>query len=185
MAFLGGTSRKGSSCQCWKQKRGIFDPRAGKVPWRRKWQPTPVFLPGKSHGRRSWWATVHGASEHWTRLSVRVRAHTHTHTHTHTCTHGHVSINLYLQKRKWSESHSVMSDSLWPCGLYSPWNSLQVRILEWVAFPFSRGSSQSRDWTQVSHIAGRFFASWATMEAKKKEVGDIFGPWATVCLGLT
>ena len=34
---------------------------------------------------------------------------------------------------------------------------LQARILEWVAFPFSRGSSQPRDWTQVSRIAGRFF----------------------------
>ena len=30
-----------------------FDPRVGKIPWRRKWQPTPVFLPGKSHGQRS------------------------------------------------------------------------------------------------------------------------------------
>ena len=36
---------------------------------------------------------------------------------------------------------------------------LQVRILEWVAIPFSRGSSQSRDQSQVSHIAGRFFIS--------------------------
>ena len=43
---------------------------------------------------------------------------------------------------------------------------LQARILEWVAFPFSRGSSQSRDWTQVSRIAGRFFTSWATREAQ-------------------
>ena len=34
---------------------------------------------------------------------------------------------------------------------------LQARILEWVAFPFSRGSSQPRDWTQASHIEGRFF----------------------------
>ena len=42
---------------------------------------------------------------------------------------------------------------------------LQVRILEWVAFPFSRGSSQPRDWTQVSRIAGIFFISWATGEA--------------------
>ena len=42
---------------------------------------------------------------------------------------------------------------------------LQARILEWVAFPFSRASSQPRDWTQVSHIAGRFFTSWATREA--------------------
>ena len=39
---------------------------------------------------------------------------------------------------------------------------LQARILEWVAFPFSRGSSQPRDRTQVSWIAGRFFTSWAT-----------------------
>ena len=39
---------------------------------------------------------------------------------------------------------------------------LQARILEWVAIPFSRGSSQPRDWTQVSCIAGRFFTIWAT-----------------------
>ena len=42
---------------------------------------------------------------------------------------------------------------------------LQVRILEWVAIPFSRGSSQPRDQTQVSCIAGRFFTIWATREA--------------------
>ena len=36
---------------------------------------------------------------------------------------------------------------------------LQDRILEWVAFPFSRGSSEPRDRTQVSHIAGGFFTS--------------------------
>ena len=39
---------------------------------------------------------------------------------------------------------------------------LQARILEWVTVPFSRGSFQPRDWTQVSRIAGRFFTSWAT-----------------------
>ena len=43
---------------------------------------------------------------------------------------------------------------------------LQARILEWVAFPFSRGSSQPRDRIQVSYIAGRFFTSWATREAQ-------------------
>ena len=41
---------------------------------------------------------------------------------------------------------------------------LQARIMKWVAFSFSRGSSKPRDWTQVSHIAGRFFTSWATRE---------------------
>ena len=60
------------------------------------------------------------------------------------------------------ESRSVLSDSLRPHGLYSPWNSPgQNRILERVAFPFSRGSSQPRNWTQVSSIAGGFFTSWA------------------------
>ena len=44
---------------------------------------------------------------------------------------------------------------------------LQARILEWVAFSFSKGSSQLRDWTQVSHIAGRFFTSLATREAQE------------------
>ena len=38
---------------------------------------------------------------------------------------------------------------------------LQARILEWVTFPFSRGSSQPRDRTQISRTAGRFFTSWA------------------------
>ena len=42
---------------------------------------------------------------------------------------------------------------------YTVQGILQARILEWVAFPFSRGSSQPRDRTQVSHIAGEFFTS--------------------------
>ena len=44
---------------------------------------------------------------------------------------------------------------------------LQARVLEWVAFPFFRGSSGPRDRTQVSHIAGRFFTSWATREIQE------------------
>ena len=43
---------------------------------------------------------------------------------------------------------------------------LQARILEWVAIPFSRGSSQPRDQTQVSCISGRFITVWATREAQ-------------------
>ena len=103
-----------------------------------------------------------------------------------------------------SESLSVMSDSLWPQRLYSPWNSpgqnpevgslsfLQgifptqglnpgllhfwqilyqlshqgrPRILEWVAYPFSRGSSWPRNRTGVSCNSGRFCTNWATREA--------------------
>ena len=104
-----------------------------------------------------------------------------------------------------SESHSVMSDSLWLHVLYSPWRSpgqntgvgslslLQgifptqgsnpgllhcrwilyqlshkesPRILEWVACPFSSESSQPRNRTGVSCIAGRFFTNWAMREAQ-------------------
>ena len=50
--------------------------------------------------------------------------------------------------------------------------TVQARILEWVAFPFSRGSSQPRDQIQVSHIAGRFFTSWATREAQENWSGE-------------
>ena len=52
---------------------------------------------------------------------------------------------------------------------YTVHGILQSRpeYLEWVAFPFSRESSQPRDRTQVSHIVGRFFTSWATWEAQE------------------
>ena len=50
---------------------------------------------------------------------------------------------------------------------YTVHGTLQARTLEWVTIPFSRGSSQPRDWTQVSHIAGGFFTSWATREAQE------------------
>ena len=49
----GGASGKEPICQCWSHKRLRFDPWVGKIPWRRAWQPTPIFLPGESHGQRS------------------------------------------------------------------------------------------------------------------------------------
>ena len=39
-----------------------------KIPWKRKWRPTPVFLLGESHEQRSLWATVHGVTKSWTGL---------------------------------------------------------------------------------------------------------------------
>ena len=63
-----------------------------------------------------------------------------------------------------SESHSLVSNSLWPHRLDSPWNSPgqntgvgNLSLLQ--------ASSQPRNHTQVSHIAGRFFTTWATREA--------------------
>ena len=51
---------------------------------------------------------------------------------------------------------------------------LQGRILEWVAFPFSKGASQPRDQTQVSHIAGGFFTTWVY---KLNNQDDNIHPW--------
>ena len=67
---------------------------------------------------------------------------------------------------KWSEvkvsqSCPTLCDPM-DCIVYG---ILQAKILEWVAIPFSRGSSQPRSQTQVSHLAGGFFTSWATREA--------------------
>ena len=53
VGFPGGASGKEPACQCRGQKRGGFDPWVGKIPWRRKWQPPPVFLPGESCGQRA------------------------------------------------------------------------------------------------------------------------------------
>ena len=68
-------------------------------------------------------------------------------------------------------SRSVVSDSLRPHGVQAQaplsMRILQARILEWVAMPSSRGSSQPKDQTQVSCIAGRFFINWATREAQE------------------
>ena len=149
---------------------------------RRQWHPTPVLLPGKSHGRRSlvgcspwghkesdtterlhfhfslscigegngsplqcsclenprdrgaWWAAVYGVAQSRTRLKRLSSS---------------------------SSSRSAVSDSSIPrtvCSLpgSSVHGILQARILEWVAMPSSRGSSQPRDQTQVSRIEGGF-----------------------------
>ena len=60
---------------------------------------------------------------------------------------------------------------------YTVQRILQTRIQEWAAFPFSRGSSQPRDQTQVSHIAGGFFTRWATRKPRTEERG-----WNTLSL---
>ena len=51
--LLGGASGKEPPCQCRRHKKCEFDPWVRKIFWRRTWQPTPVLLPGESHGQRS------------------------------------------------------------------------------------------------------------------------------------
>ena len=64
--------------------------------------------------------------------------------------------------------------ALWDPMDYTVYGILQAEILEWVAFPFSRVSSQHRDQTQVSLIAGGFFTNWATRETPEYWSGKPF-----------
>ena len=75
------------------------------------------------------------------------------------------------RSEKWKWSRSVVSDCLPPRGLYLTGSSVhgifQARVLEWGAISFSRGSSQPRDRTRVSHIVGRCFTIWAIREVPR------------------
>ena len=75
--FPCGASDQESTCNA--GKRCGFDPWTRKIPWRRAWQPTPVFMPGESHGQRSLVGYgLWGCKESDTNKQL-----THTHTHTH------------------------------------------------------------------------------------------------------
>ena len=71
-------------------KRHRFNPWVVKIPWSRKWLPTPVFLPGKSHGQRS----LAGYSP-WGCKELDITEHVHMYTHRHAHTHTHI------EKERW------------------------------------------------------------------------------------
>ena len=113
--------------------------------WRRKWQPTPGFLPGESQG----WESLVGfhlwdCTESDTTKAKQQQQLT--------------TANVFDSEVKAAQSCPTLCDPM-DCSLPGPsvHEILQTRILEWVAIPFSRGSSQPRDRIQVSHITGRFF----------------------------
>ena len=122
---------------------------------------------------------------------------------THSCTFPKDSSDPSLVSRSQSESCSVVSNSLWPHGLYSPWNSPGLNTgmgslfpspedlpnpgiitswatreaqEKWIAYPFSSRSSQPRNRTGVSFIAGRLFNNWAIREAPKKSRYSFYFP---------
>ena len=97
-------SGKESACQCWRHKRCGFNPWFGKIPWSRKWQPTPVFLPGKFYGQRTWWATILGVTTE--------------HTYTHTDTHTHIHTHIYLSFRSFEIIPSIVSILYWISSIF-------------------------------------------------------------------
>ena len=88
--FPGGSVRKESACN-WRRR---FNPWVGKIHWRRKWQPTPLFLPGEFLGQRS----LAGYSP-W---GHRVRHNWETHIHTHTRLQVVFSFERHLQHKSMS-----------------------------------------------------------------------------------
>ena len=82
MDFLGGARGKEPVCQCRRCKICIgpgFNPWVRKTPWRRAWQPTPVFLPGESHGQKNLQGTVYRVQKSQTQLK-QLRTHRLVHT---------------------------------------------------------------------------------------------------------
>ena len=63
MGFPGGSVVRESACQCRRHRRCRCYPWVGKIPSRRTWQPTPLFLPGKYHGEWSLVGTIHRAAK--------------------------------------------------------------------------------------------------------------------------
>ena len=107
-----------------------------------------------------------------------------------------VILTRYTISWKWKVKGAQLCPTL--CMDCTVCRILQVRILEWVAIPFSMGSSQPRDWTQASHAAGGFFTSWATREAPLYGSGNSAqcymaawrrqkpgGEWIHVCVWLS
>ena len=98
----------------------------------------------------AWQATVYGVSRVWPEWA----------THPFHFFQAVFYTSMKIKSRS-DVSNSAVSDSLQP----------QLELVEWVAFPFSRGSSKPRGGTQVSHIAGRFFTNWATREFQENWSG--------------
>ena len=116
--FPGGSVGKKIHLQCRRHRRLRFHPWVGKIPVRRKWQPTLVSLPGESHEKRSlagcipWGCKELNPTEH-----ARARRHTHTHTHTHTYTQAQYVFTEKNQSRcspSWHFHHWVLRGRL-PC----------------------------------------------------------------------
>ena len=92
-------------------------------------------------------------------ILFKAKWYRYTHTHIYSFLHSHLCCAESL-------SHVRLFEIPWTVARQAPLSMgiLQARILEWVALPFSRGSSQTRDQTQVLHITGGFFTSWGIWE---------------------
>ena len=157
MGFPFGASGKEPTCQCRRHKRCEFDRWVGKIPKRRAWKPTQIFLLGNLMYRGPWRSIVNRVTKSQTWLK---QLSTHVHAYKNTiCMHALIDKCMVVVK---SLSCVRLFATPWTVAYHG---ILQARILEWVTISFSRGSSRPRDRTRVSRIGGRRFNLWATREA--------------------
>ena len=108
IGFPGGTHGKEPACQCRRWKRHRFNLWVGKIPWRRTWQPTPVFLPGESPGTEEPGGLQSTGLQSQTRLK-RLNAHTRRRTHfIQAISHDYTKKTTVNQ-----DSSSLWSNSTW------------------------------------------------------------------------
>ena len=129
--FPGGSDGKASASNAGDPG---FDPWVGKIPWRRKWQPTPVFLPGKSHGQRNLvgyrsqrvrhdWVTPFSLSREPSGSSTPLKRFALFQTQVH-------SIYLWPALLHFADTAFSQTKSLWPpCTELAYWNYVQQHLL--------------------------------------------------------
>ena len=114
-----GASGKEPACQCRREKRQGFYPWVGKIPWSRKWQPTPVFLAGKFHGQRS----LAGYSQWGHRVRCGWARTEHTSTLGH---HGELGDFCFV----WSSQREAVGSGVGRWGEWTTW-CIRQRNLHW------------------------------------------------------
>ena len=103
----GSASGKEPACQCRRCWRHGFDPWAGMIPWRRTWQPTPVLLPGESHGQRSLVGYSPGCHKESDTTKATSRVYTHPTISTLT------NYNFLMEKEMATQSSVLAYETPW------------------------------------------------------------------------
>ena len=158
----GSSSGKEPTCQCRRCKRHSFNPRVRKTPWRKAWQPTPVFLSGEAHGQRS----LVGCSP-WALAELDA-----TEATLHACMHAHVfssscvlfdHLNVSIMRKGLCPSRSMLNSqslksvpgtesSLSKCLLTKA--TITPVVLRWDCTDSVAGSKLSRDAWVLLQVKG-------------------------------
>ena len=176
-------SDKDSACQCRKHRRLRFSPWVRKIPWRRKWQHTPVFLPGKSHRQRNLVGYSPVQFSHSV-VSNSLQPHGLQHARLPCPSPTSRACSYSYPLSQWC--HPTISPSVHG---YSPWGCKELDVLEWLSTiiteDYSQGDSLSaslrnfsKDISEEPGKIGVFVGKKYIIEhqkiADRKKTSDIF-----------